>query len=183
MGPLGSVPITSTNIRFASLGIRGFHALWLSFQRILLAQQFSKTLCQVMVALASKTELWQVRTLSWLFVVSQPFLNIRLPTYLLAHKWAGKNLKSLGYSSFARHYFRNRCLLSLPLGTKMFQFPRFPLQCLFNSAKSDPTWLGPGFPIRISSVQSLFGSSPKLFAAYYVLHRYLASRHPLCALE
>ena len=39
------------------------------------------------------------------------------------------------------------------------------------------------FLIRTSSVQSLFGSSPKLFAAYYVLHQYLTSRHPLCALE
>ena len=67
----------------------------------------------------------------WLFAMSQPFLNIRLPTYLLAHKWAGKNLKSLGYSSFARHYFRNRCLLSLPQGTKMFQFPWFPLHILY----------------------------------------------------
>ena len=62
--------------------------------------------------------------------MSQPPLNIRLPTYLLAHKWAGKNLKGLGYSSFARHYSRNRCLLSLPWGTKMFQFPQLPLQVL-----------------------------------------------------
>ena len=42
-----------------------------------------------------------------------------------------KNLKSLGSSSFARHYSRNRCLLSLPLGTKMFQFPRLPLPILY----------------------------------------------------
>lgn len=64
------------------------------------------------------------RTPSWLFVMSQLSLNIRLPTYL--PKLIGKNLKSLGYSNFARHYSRNRCLLSLPQGTKMFQFPWLP---------------------------------------------------------
>ena len=37
------------------------------------------------------------------------------------------------------------------------------------SAKDDPR--GPGFPIRISSDQSLFAGSPKLFARYNVLHR------------
>jgi hypothetical protein len=35
-----------------------------------------------------------------------------------------------------------------------------------------------GFPIRISSDQSLFASSPKLFAGYNVLHRLLPPRHP-----
>jgi hypothetical protein len=37
------------------------------------------------------------------------------------------------------------------------------------SVKDDP--YGPGFPIRTSSDQSLFASSPKLFAGYRVLHR------------
>ena len=31
----------------------------------------------------------------------------------------------LGSSPFARHYWGNHCLFSLPRGTKMFQFPRF----------------------------------------------------------
>ena len=35
-----------------------------------------------------------------------------------------------------------------------------------------------GFPIRISPDQSSFGSSPKLFAAFYVLLRLLLPRHP-----
>ena len=35
-----------------------------------------------------------------------------------------------------------------------------------------------GFPIRISPDQCSFGSSPKLFAAFYVLHRLLLPRHP-----
>ena len=40
-----------------------------------------------------------------------------------------------------------------------------------------------GFPIRISPVQSLFDSSPRLFAAYHVLHRLLSPRHPPYALN
>ncbi len=83
------------------------------------------------------------RTPSWLFTMSQPLLNIRLPTYLplayrctgtevtdLANTFAGKNLKGLGSSGVARHYCRNRCLLSFPRGTKMFQFPHLPLLIL-----------------------------------------------------
>ena len=31
----------------------------------------------------------------------------------------------LGSSPFARHYWGNHCLFSLPQGTKMFQFPWF----------------------------------------------------------
>jgi hypothetical protein len=41
----------------------------------------------------------------------------------------------------------------------------------------------PGFPIRTSSDQRLVGSSPRLIAASYVLHRLLAPRHPPCALS
>ena len=39
-----------------------------------------------------------------------------------------------------------------------------------------------GFPIRKSPVQSLFGGSPRLIAAYHVLHRLPPPRHPPCAL-
>ena len=39
-----------------------------------------------------------------------------------------------------------------------------------------------GFPIRKSSDQSLFSSSPRLIAAVHVLHRLLVPRHPPCAL-
>ena len=37
----------------------------------------------------------------------------------------GRNLPGLGSSPFARHYWGNHCLFSLPTGTKMFQFPAF----------------------------------------------------------
>ena len=36
-----------------------------------------------------------------------------------------RNPAGLGYSPVARHYWGNHVLFSLPLGTKMFQFPRF----------------------------------------------------------
>ena len=36
---------------------------------------------------------------------------------------ACRNMGGLGYSPFARHYWGNHCLFSLPAGTKMFQFP------------------------------------------------------------
>ena len=39
-----------------------------------------------------------------------------------------------------------------------------------------------GSPIRTSPDQSLFGSSPRLFAAYHVLHRLPPPRHPPYAL-
>ncbi len=36
----------------------------------------------------------------------------------------------LGSAPFARHYSGYRCFLSLPPGTKMFQFPGFALTCV-----------------------------------------------------
>ena len=36
-----------------------------------------------------------------------------------------RNMAGLGSSPFARHYWGNHCLFSLPAGTKMFQFPAF----------------------------------------------------------
>ena len=41
----------------------------------------------------------------------------------------------------------------------------------------------PGSPIRTPSDHSSFGSSPRPFAAYHVLHRLLVPRHPPCALK
>ncbi len=52
-----------------------------------------------------------------------------------------------------------------------------------DSARDDARLGAPGCPIRKSPDQSLFGGSPKLFAAYHVLHRWLAPRHSPCALS
>src|SRR5271155_3691683 len=51
------------------------------------------------------------------------------------------------------------------------------------SVRDDARLRAPGCPIRKSPDQSLFGGSPKLFAAYHVLHRWLAPRHSPCALS
>ena len=40
-----------------------------------------------------------------------------------------------------------------------------------------------GFPIRKSSDQNLLGGSPRLIAAYYVLHSFLTPRYPLYTLS
>ena len=44
---------------------------------------------------------------------------------LVLQPHGGRNLRGLGYSPVARHYWGNHCLFSLPQGTKMFQFPWF----------------------------------------------------------
>jgi hypothetical protein len=72
-------------------------------------------------------------------------------------------------------------LISTPRGTKMFQFPRFPphsygfrVGCKGITPCALPHSDIPG------SVPA--GGSPRLIAAYHVLHRLLAPRHPPCAL-
>ena len=72
----------------------------------------------------------------------------------------------LGSSPFARHYWGNHCLFSLPAGTKMFQFPAFAfrfsgIMFLQNIGLSHSE-------IRGSKVICTY---PRLFAAYHVLHR------------
>ncbi len=93
-----------------------------------------------------------------------------------------RNASGLGYSDFARHYFRNR-------GFFLF------LQVLrwFTSLGSlVPAYVfsGPflrfaqvGFPIRKSPDITPVCGSPKLIAACHVLHRLSLPRHPPCALS
>jgi hypothetical protein len=70
-------------------------------------------------------------------------------------------------------------LISSPPGTEMFQFPGFASSRI---REDDGPLCPPGFPIGRSSDQGLFSGSPKLIAAYHVLHRLLAPRHPPSAL-
>src|SRR6476646_3493322 len=51
------------------------------------------------------------------------------------------------------------------------------------SALGDAALPAPGFPIRRSTGQSLFSTSPWLIAAVHVLLRLLVPRHPPCALN
>ena len=69
-------------------------------------------------------------------------------------------------------------LFSLPGGTKMFQFRRFP-SCTYFVQYRIPYG---GFPHSEISGSMLICSSPKLIAAYHVLHRLLMPRHSPCAL-
>ena len=43
-------------------------------------------------------------------------------------------MTGLASSGFARHYYRNHMLFSLPVGTEMFHFPTFPLPALYIQA-------------------------------------------------
>lgn len=84
--------------------------------------------------------------------MSQPLLDLRLSTYL--PELTDRNLKSLGSSGFARHYCRNRCLLSLPRLTKMFQFRRLPLHTLYIQVEVDQhdlAWVAPFGNLRFKA--------------------------------
>ena len=77
-----------------------------------------------------------------------------------------RNMAGLGSSPFARHYWGNHCLFSLPAGTKMFQFPAFA------SDMHRMTGLQPaGLSHSEISGSKVICTSPKLIAAYHVLHR------------
>ena len=182
-------------IKFAILGVPGFHCLLRNFPdpsaRIanFLLYTDGGSVC-LPILNSDKSEL----NTGDLYVTTPiKYSSTNLSTALLEStckinfandsKLTNGNLISLGSTGFARHYFRHRCLLSFPRGTKMFQFPRLPLSNPIYSGRRHMTLLIWGFPIRTSPDQSLVSSSPELFAAPHVLHRYLMSRHSLCALE
>ena len=70
-------------------------------------------------------------------------------------------------------------LISFPLGTEMFQFPKFASVTFSNHRWPRKA----GFPHSDIFGLSLVFSSPKLFAEYHVLHRLLLPRHPPYALS
>ena len=70
-----------------------------------------------------------------------------------------------------------RRMISFPLGTKMFQFPRFPSSCLYIQHAIPLVYNG-GFPHSdIPGLTPVHGS-PRLIAVSHVLHRHLTPRHP-----
>ena len=76
-------------------------------------------------------------------------------------------------------------ILSVPLGTEMFQFPRFPPHrlCVHLWVCGQSCDDHRGFPIRTSPDIALAHSSPRLFAVFHVLLRRLTPRHPPYALR
>ena len=77
---------------------------------------------------------------------------------------------------------RESLLISFPLVTEMFHFTRSAPNGLCIQPNGDGTLLPTGFPIQKSPDQRMFGSSPRLIAAYHVFHRLSAPRHPPVAL-
>ncbi len=71
----------------------------------------------------------------------------RGPTTPRPHRYS----HGLGSSPFARHYWGNHCLFSLPGGTKMFQFPPFA-----SRISRIPALWQVGCPIRKSADQGSF---------------------------
>ena len=73
------------------------------------------------------------------------------------------------------------CFLFLRV-LRCFTSPGWP-PATMNSSQAAAVLPAAGFPIRISTDQSLVGSSPWLFAATHVLRRLLEPRHPPHALS
>ena len=82
----------------------------------------------------------------------------------------------LGSCRFARHYYGNRCFLSFPAGTEMFQFPAFAH--LIGVTGLQPA----GLPHSDTHGSVPACGSPCFFAACRVLHRLRKPRHPPSAL-
>ena len=73
---------------------------------------------------------------------------------------------------------RGSRLLSLPPGTEMFQFPGLASR----ACARDDGLTAAGLPHSEILGSQLVCSSPRLIAAYHVLHRLSVPRHPPCAL-
>ena len=88
----------------------------------------------------------------------------------------------LGYSPFARHYLGNLCFDFYSTGyLRCFTSPGVaPAAYVFN--RKYPAITRDGFPHSEIPGSKRACRSPRLIAAYHVLHRLLMPRHPLYAL-
>ena len=93
-----------------------------------------------------------------------------------------RNLLGLGSSPFARRYWGNRIFFLFLRVLRCFSSPG----CLHTTYVFSSGYLGinpGGFPHSEIFGSKLACSSPKLIAAYHVLHRLLVPRHPPYALN
>ena len=93
-----------------------------------------------------------------------------------------RNITGLGYSEFARHYYRTRGFFLFLQVLRWFT----SLSSLYPAYVFSGKFLGfaqEGFPIRKSPVITPVCGLPKLIAACHVLHRLSLPRHPPCALS
>ncbi len=89
----------------------------------------------------------------------------------------------LGFSLFARHYLGNHSFVLYSSGyLRCFTSPGFALKPYVFRLQYG-TIKHHGFPHSEISGSKRACRSPKLIAAYHVLHRLLMPRHPLCALK
>jgi hypothetical protein len=143
------VPTYSTTqmIKFAILGVPGCHCLWLRFPtdsariaNFLLYTNGGSACLPILNADRNQNSILVICVLQPLIKYSSTNL-FAAPPSVETDNFANKNLKGLGSTGFARHYFRHRCLLSFPRGTKMFQFPRLPLSNPIYSGRRHMTLL------------------------------------------
>ena len=113
-------------IRFSKLGIPGYHCLWRFFPKASTRfESFSTPYADWWQHLLIQADDSITRT------VSLGYLLLTTPTLyssvnLSICRLADGNKLGLDCFSFARHYSRNRWLLSIPRPTKMFQFRHLP---------------------------------------------------------
>src|SRR6188474_2536698 len=88
----------------------------------------------------------------------------------------------LGCSAFARRYWRNHCCFLLLRVLRWFTSPRCPPPA-YEFSRGSPGINQEGFPHSEIPGSKLVCSSPRLIAAYRVLHRLLAPRHSPYALS
>ena len=106
----------------------------------------------------------------------------KIPLHVIAHvvvlqPHVSRNCHGLGYSPFDRHYLGNHyCFLFLRV-LRCFSSPG-----LLSNKLEWYHFMVPGCPIRKSSDIKVICTSPKLIAAYHVLHRLWEPRHPPYAL-
>ena len=91
------------------------------------------------------------------------------------------NFIGLACSAFARRYLRNRISFSSSRYLDV-SVPRVPLRTLWIHVRM-AEGCSAGFPHSEISGSMDMCSSPKLIAAYHVLHRLLVPRHPPCTLN
>ena len=88
----------------------------------------------------------------------------------------------LGYVRVRSPLLAESLLISVPVGTEMVHFPTLPSRT-YGFSPGYPGMTPGGFPHSEISGSKLVCSSPKLIAAYHVLHRLLAPRHSPHALS
>src|SRR5436190_21058875 len=123
-------------------------------------------------------------------VYGGPFQTLRLIHWFFTRRPCGPTGPTtppcmhdgLGYSAFARRYWRNHyCFLFLGV-LRWFTSPRCPPPA-YGFSRGSPGITQEGFPHSDIPGSKLVCSSPRLIAAYRVLHRLLAPRHSPYALS